>query len=397
MNILFITPSLPSRLHRIRALNLIKYLSRSHKIYLASLAYQKNPDPTEFAQYCQKIELVYQSKIRSLLNCLIFLFTSLPLEVAYCRNRKMNEVVREMIKKHSIELVYVKRLRSAQFVDTTIPIPVVLDTTDAMSLYYARAAKNAPRYKKILFWEEELKYRLYEITMLKKFKNWILSSAVDIEYLKEFTPPRTKLFLIPNGVDTEFYKPSADEPKKNTILLSGLMDKFANIEAAEFFFEEIFLKIQGKIPDAKVYVVGPSPPRKIKRYTSEHIFITGAIPDIREYITQASVVVVPIKTGAGTRNKILQAWSMGRPVVTTSKGAEGLEASRKEHVLVADDPDDFAKKVVSVLQNKNLANQLVGAGYQIVRQKYSMENIVRSLNDLFVSLQKNVPHPPVVL
>lgn len=389
MNILFITPSPPSRFHRIRALNLIKYLSRSHKIYLASLTDQRNPDPTEFTPYCQKIDLIYQSKIRSLLACLLFSFTPVPLEVAYCRNRKMNEAVQEIIKKKSIELIYIKRLRSAQFVDSTIRVPIIIDTTDAMSLFYRRAFRNAPWYKKLLFWEEWLKYALYEKKMFARFRVWIASSPEDIVYLKNRAPSGTQFSLIPNGVDTNFFQRTTQSPEKHSLLLSGLMDKFVNSETVHFFVRDILPKIRIKIPDVLIYIVGPNPLRSVKRLASKNILVTGEVPDIRTYIARCEVVVVPIKTAAGTRNKILQAWAMGRPVVTTSRGLEGLEAEEGKHVLIGDNPEEFAEKVVSLLRNQEIKEPLIHNGFHIVGEKYSMDIIIKELNKLLLQVKEN--------
>lgn len=390
MNILFITPSPPSRLHRIRALNLIKYLARKHSIYLLSLAPAGGSDmPDELTIYCKKIIIIPQSRLKAILQCAFFLFSPLPLEVAYCRSQAMRKVVQELVKKKSIDLIYVKRLRSAQFVDPTIRVPIIIDTTDAMSLFYWRAFRNAPWYKKLLFWEEWLKYALYEKKMFARFRVWIASSPEDIVYLKNRAPSGTQFSLIPNGVDTNFFQRTTQSPEKHSLLLSGLMDKFVNSETVHFFVRDILPKIRIKIPDVLIYIVGPNPLRSVKRLASKNILVTGEVPDIRTYIARCEVVVVPIKTAAGTRNKILQAWAMGRPVVTTSRGLEGLEAEEGKHVLIGDNPEEFAEKVVSLLRNQEIKEPLIHNGFRIVEEKYSMDVIGKELNKFLLQVKEN--------
>ncbi|MBI2052738.1 MAG: glycosyltransferase [Candidatus Ryanbacteria bacterium] len=380
MNILFITPSPPSRFHRIRALNLIKYLSKNHQIYLISLTFKKRVTPDEFASYCQEIAFVYQSRVRAYLTCALFLFTPIPLEVAYCRNPYMRKKIADFLEEHPIDLVYIKRLRSIQFIGRDLNVPIVIDTTDAMSLFYSRAARHAPWGKKVLFYEEAWKYRCYEKKLLRRFRWWVVSSPVDGTYLRSLAPPETTVAVVPNGVDTAFYKPTTRAPEQYTIFFSGLMDKFVNSEAAQYFLAEIFPKVLEKIPAAKVYIVGPHPPHNIKKFASSQIVITGEVPDIREYIERSTAVVVPLKTGAGTRNKILQAWAIGRPVVVTSKGLEGLEGENGKHVLIADNPKDFASMVIKLFLDRALQKRLIENSYQLVKEKYSMENIVDELN-----------------
>jgi len=354
----------------------------SHKIYLVSLTFERENDTKEYEPFCQELKLVYQPKAKALANSALFLFTPVPLEVAYCRNKKMNSTVKEMMKEKRIDLIYIKRLRAAQFVDPETTIPVVLDTTDAMSRYYREATKSAPWYRKPLFLEEQFKYRLYEKRMSRAFKNWVVCSPVELEYLKRRTSADVKFFLVPNGVDTDFYTPTDFAPERHSILLSGLMDKFVNIEAAQYFIKDILPAILEKIPDVKLYIVGPNPPLSLRKLARHNIIITGGVEDLRGYISRSKVVVVPIKTGTGTRNKILQSWAMARPVVTTSKGLQGLKAIDNEHVFVADDPKLFADKIIMLLKDDTLQKELIQNSLKLVEEKYAMKTIVDELNTI---------------
>lgn len=388
MNILFITPSVPSRFHRIRAFNFIKYLGARHNLHLLTLSFTKTWDSKEIEPYCSSITTIHQSFLHSFVNCFCSLFFPVPMEVAYCHSKKMERAVGEMIVRFSIDLIYIKRLRSAQFVSPEIVCPVFLDTTDAMSLYYGRAMQRASFSHKLLFFEEWFKYRIYEKKMLRRFHRWIVCSEVDKKYLEIIAPPETKIFCIPNGVDSEMFHPREVVSERHTVIFSGLMDKFVNIEAAEYCIRNILPLIFREVPRAKLYIVGPNPSWRLQRCAvrDRRIIFTGLVDDLGAYIARSEAVLCPVKTGAGTRNKILQAWSMGRPVVTTSLGLEGLEAIDGVHVLVADTPEKFAQCILRLFKDSFLKKTLTKNCLRLVQEKYSMDKIVGQLDFLFQNI-----------
>ena len=384
MNILFITAqSPPSRFHRIRALNLIKYLSRSHDIHLVSLTRQPGRTGEELKPYCKTVQLVYQSSWRIIKNCLLSVGSHLPLEVAYCANPDMNRAVRAVLEQHPIDLIYIKRLRSAPFVPPLTAVPTIVDTTDAMSLYYERAKDCVPWYIKSLFRHEWRAYQKYEKQMLAQYSYWISCSPIDTAYLQRRAPPATRIQVVPNGVDAEYYAFDQDAGNSRQLLLSGLMDKFVNVQAAKYFVRDIFPKIQLAIPDVRLMIVGPRPTPAVRRLATKDITVTGVVPDLRRFIRESAAVVCPVLTGAGTRNKILQAWSIGRPIITTPQGLEGLDGIDGTHVLVAGDADTFAAKTVRLLQDRALRQQLVENGRALVNERYTMDIITSHLHHKF--------------
>lgn len=386
MKILFVSPSVPNRLNRIRAYQLIKYLSVKNQIYLLSLVppNQEEAEIEDIGRFCVGVSTVKQTWLSSLLHCGLSVFSPTPLEVAFCTNSAMKKMAKRIIEKFSPEVIYVKRLRSAPCVWDAQDIPIVLDTTDAMSLYYRRAIKTVPFHKKPLFFEEWLKYLIYEKRAFKKFKTWLVSSPIDHKYLESFTPEDVSTYVIPNGVDLDYYGNVDVEMEENTIIFSGLMNKHVNISAVLYFVEKILPRIKRKIPKVKLYIVGPKVGKIIKRlHDEESIIVTGYVEDLRVYIQRAKVVICPILTGAGTRNKILQAWALNRPVVSTDLGASGLEYANGQDILVANDPETFGNSVVRLLKDKNLWDQIARGGRDTVEKKYDMSKITADLEDIF--------------
>jgi len=164
--------------------------------------------------------------------------------------------------------------------------------------------------------------------------------------------------VVPNGIDLEEFTPAGRTGEPDTILFTGLMSYYPNQQAVEWFLDSIFPTILQQVPTARLIVAGAAPPRWLLRRRGPRVDVTGRVPDIRPYLQRASVVVVPLLIGSGTRVKILEAQAMGRPVVSTSLGAEGLSLRDDESIVLADDAEAFARGVVRLLAHPAVARRI---------------------------------------
>lgn len=385
MRILFVTPSIPSLLHRVRALNLLKALSGKHAVRLVSLApaHDAVPDAGAINFLPEPPRLVPHPFTRSVIQCAGAPFRGAPLEIAYCASRAMAHAVREEIATFQPDVLYVKRLRSAQFVPRPLPCPALLDVTDAMAESYRRALTLAPLRLRPLFWHEARAYRSAERRAAAAFSHWVTASAEDAASLRASLPPATQLSVIPNVVDTATFAPPPERAETPRLLLSGLMDKVVNVSAATYFVRHVFPQVRAAIPDAKLTIAGPRPTRAARGLArTTGVTVTGYVPDLRPLIAAARVVVVPILAGTGTRNKILQAWAMARAVVSTPQGAEGLAARDGENCLLASTPAAFAASVVRCLRSPRLRQSLGAAGRRTVEERYDLQALARALENV---------------
>jgi len=387
MKILFVAPPpyLPNRLHRNRSFDLIKILSKKHEAHLLLVTTHKK-EPKEFKEIkkvCKSIKIIYLNPIEAILNCLRFPF--LPAEVAYCYSREATKEIQNEVKRKNIDLIYLKRLRSAIYLplnndtDSITPIPVVIDTTDAMSMFYNRLYKNSNYPKKIIYKLEEVKYRTFEKKTMEKIKNWIVCSPIDQKYLQKLEIP-INIYVVPNPVDTEYFSFVPKLEYHNALLFRGLMNKPVNIDAVCFFVEKIFPNVEKKIKNIKLYIVGPKPHKAIKKYNNgKNIFVTGFVKDIRKYITETDLSICPVRIASGTRFKILHAWAMGKPVVSTTVGAEGLLYKKNKNIAIADNPKEFAKQIINLLKNKKHYDTLAENGRETIVREYSFKVIAQKL------------------
>jgi len=299
-----------------------------------------------------------------------------------------NDKIRKFVEKveSQYDLIITKRLRAAQYIPKNIKTPVIIDSTDAMSLAYKRKFESAQGVKKALFWEEWKKYENYEKVISKKLKNWVVCSPKDANYLAGKLTKGTNVQVVPNVVDTYYYK-SKNPPQKNTLMFSGLLGKHVNQTAIYYYINKIHPLVRKEIPDVKLNVVGPNPPKKLQDKTTKGIHITGKVPDIRSWIAKSSVVIVPVLIGTGTRNKILQAWAHERPIVSTTTGAAGLFYEDGKNILIADSPKLFAQNIFNLVTDTNLAKEIAKAGKETVLKSYSLETMKNNYEKVIKSIQ----------
>lgn len=190
--------------------------------------------------------------------------------------------------------------------------------------------------------------------------------------------PAAETVVVPNGVDVDEFRPGG--PGDSTIVFIGGTEWPPNVEALEFFGSQVLPEIRSSGNDSRVLWVGRSTEEEQARYGRRFgIELTGYVHDIRPWVADTSCVVVPLLVGGGTRLKITTAWAMGRAVVSTSVGCEGLEAADGVNILIRDDPAGFAQAVVSVLQDESLRSRLGGAARETAENRYRWETVMEPL------------------
>jgi glycosyltransferase involved in cell wall biosynthesis len=187
---------------------------------------------------------------------------------------------------------------------------------------------------------------------------------------------------VPNAVDLDYFRPSEPVREPFTMLFFGAVDYYPNTDGLLFFLDEILPRIRVRAPAARLYVVGRRPPDVIASRHGRGVAIVGAVDDVRPYIERAAVVVVPLRLGGGTRLKVLEAMAMGRPVVSTSLGGQGLDVTPGRELFFADDAEGFATRVVELLRDPTLANRVGAAARRRVEAHYGWAASVKTLRGL---------------
>ena len=386
MRILFLTSRLPFPPiggDKLRVYNFMKYLSEHHEISLISFVTERaeNNYIIKYGKDFRDVKTVLLTKERSYYNCIRGIFSSKPLQIYYYHSKQMARLIEFEIQNRDFDLIFVHLFRMAEYVKKLENIIKILDLTDAISLNYERSKKHRKGlFSTIINLLESKRVLRYETSILDYFHRNLLVSNIDKEFLKKFTKSKN-LEVVPIGVDLDYFQFYSGIYDPQKIIFLGNMRTFPNEDAVVYFSEQIFPLIKKEFPDINFFIVGTTPSKRVRQLSKrEGIIVTGVVDDVREYLKTAVVSVAPMRSGAGVQNKILESMAIGTPVITSSIGLEGIEAVPNRHILVADEPQQFAEKVIELLRNKGLRTQIAINARKILEEKYSWEKALRKLN-----------------
>src|SRR4051794_19484749 len=197
--------------------------------------------------------------------------------------------------------------------------------------------------------------------------------------------PAARTMVIPNAADVDFYKPRPEYPQPDgrTIVFFGLMSYMPNIDGATWFIQEIWPRIAEKNADARCKIIGGSPSTQLLALAGLRIEFTGFVPDLRPHLAEAAAVIVPLRLGGGTRLKIVEAMAMGKAMVSTTLGAEGIDAVPGRDILIEDQPSAFADAVVRLLAEPELAARIGSSARQLSEARYAWSAAARALEGFY--------------
>lgn len=389
MRILFVTNNLPFPPidgWKIRVFALIRGLAARHRVSVVSfLRTTEDPQAVEaLRSYCADVWVVPRDGRYSPLRLLAGMVSSTPFTAINYRDRRMLALMSQALQASRADIVQAESLHMAQYC-LGVPAVTILDLHNIESVLmerYARQVGNPmKRWYATMTWRKLL---AYERRMYREFSHCLTCSEEDRRAVWELDGS-LRVSVIPNGVDIDEYVPDesgAEVP--NRLLFVGRMDYHANVDGIVWFCEEILPRIRAHCPDVTVQIVGGHPTAEVRRLARPGVVdVTGFVADVRPYFRSASVVLVPLKVGGGTRLKLLQALAMGKAVVSTTVGAEGIEVTSFRNILLADDPKAFARQVLHLLKHPGLRRELGRAGRQLVERRYSWEGIVRNLEQVY--------------
>ncbi len=386
MKILFIAnrfPYPPFRGDKLKIYNLCKRLSEKNEVHLITFTEQQSD-----LQYLDKLspifkrmEIVHLPKLQSLFNSAIGLFQKFPLQVQYFKSNAFASRLKQLLAEEKYDAIHVQHIRMAQYAIPYKQYFRILDLPDAFSLYWQRR-KEVPRsfLSKILDNIESKRIIKYEEYVLNEFNLNLVCSREDQDFLIQ-THKVDNIELLPNGVDTQQFKPGKHDYGHNeTLLFTGNMDYDPNVDAVLYFVEEVLPKIAKAFPDVKFVIAGQRPLDKVKALDNgKNVFVTGFIPDLSETYNSASVVVAPLRFGAGTQNKVLEAMSMGIPVVCSNIGFKGLGINDGEGAFMRLGAEEFAHQVIKLLSDKELRKTTGEKGIEVIKKSFTWETISEKL------------------
>jgi len=262
-------------------------------------------------------------------------------------------------------------------------IPVVSDTHEVEYDLLYRTFKQSRN----VLWKlvSYLGYKLgkpEEIRLCKGFDALIATTQRDYNVFRKDLPD-LRMFVIQNGVPSIFLKDNQIPREPKTMLFMGLMSFYPNHHGILYFLDRIFPRILSREPDARLYIVGANPSRRLRSRVSDRVIVTGFVEDVRPFLARCEVFVIPLLIGGGIRGKALEAMAMKIPIVTTSVGCEGIDLNHGESALFADTPGEFADAVVRLFNDRELRRKLAERAYQNVVERYNWEEKGKELDRVY--------------
>ena len=356
---------------RIRVFSQIKTLAKNNQIFIVSMLQDdfNQEESKELAKYCKIIYLQEKSWFKpGSLKAVLGYFNFKPRSVYSSYDESFQEAVDLAVEDIKPDIIFASTLGSVEYVKPNKKAKIIFDhhNCDYASLKRCACSIRNP-FKRILAELGVWKTAKYELAQCKKFDTVCVVSESDKNLLKRLDKSINNIRVIPNAIDVNYYDPAFSNPISNQLIYNGSPTFSANYDAI-YYFEN---QIQSLIPEVELKVTGRTEGIDLASFSKTNFI--GYQQDIRPVLYESAVCVVPLRQGGGTRLKILEAMAAGVPVVSTSVGAEGLNAVNGEHLIIADSAADFADAIKKIIQDTELANRLRNNARKFVCEHYSWE------------------------
>ena len=359
---------------KLRIYNLLRGLNQHHEVTLLSFADQHGADPEtpEIREICSRVRIIpWKEFSPNTLHARLAVLSFQPRSVVDTFSSEMAQAITEFLDEQRYDLVIASQLQMAAYYPYFKDVPAIFEELE-IGFFHDRAfsADGKMRLRQALTW---FKLRIYLSRLLDSFQTCTVASAQERQLVAESFPGYTKpIEVIPNCLNIDEYKNVTAERKPNTLIFTGPFTYRANYDAMIWFAGEVFPLILKEVPDAQLIITGDH--ANLPLPLTESLTLAGYVEDIKTLIASSTISIAPLLSGGGTRLKILEAMALGTPVVSTSKGAEGLDVQDGEQILISDAPDSFAKCVISLLNDENMRAQLAGNAGMLVQEKYNWGN-----------------------
>ncbi|MBT6339271.1 MAG: glycosyltransferase [Desulfobacula sp.] len=395
MRVLVIDEELPFPVNtgkRLRTFNLLKFLAPNHEITFMC----RQPDGNNTVN-CDAFEklginvitvphpILKKEGLKFYLSLFANLFSVYPYSVSSHYSGMIVEAIKTEVNKKCYDLIHCEWTPYAINLKQFVKIPIVLNAHNVEAMIWKRnveVAKNP--VLKAYVWLQWKKMVRFERKAFVQFKGIATVSEPDKAVIsKTFSPE--KIMVIENGVDVNYFQSSNNSMQPLSLVFTGSMDWRPNVDAMIYFLDCIWPLLVEKCPEVRLTIVGrnPMPALKMRVAGENNVKLTGTVDDVRPFISQAAVYIVPLRVGGGSRLKILEALSMKKAVVSTTIGAEGLDLSPEKDIVIADSPEDFAHQIVALFADEVLCRELAMTGQKTILKSYQWHNIAKKLDRLW--------------
>jgi len=385
-------PYPPTTGDRVRAFHVAQALAGRHQLTLACPldGRRELAAVRELRTLVPDLECTVLGSLRRQASALAALAGGLPLSVRYFTSRALAGRIRQRAAAERFDVTYVSSSSMAQYAPPGVPL--VMDFVDVDSEKFARYGRETQPPMRWIYRLEAERLRRYERAVAARARVSVFVTSAEAALFRTIAPDATTA-VVPNGVNPEYFRPmwyrASGVP---TIVFTGALDYFPNVDAVRYFSDAILPLIRRQVPRARFLIVGRRPHRLVRALRRPgSIEVAADVPDVRPYLAQGHVAVVPLRIARGIQNKVLEAMAMGLPVVALPGPAQGIEARIGAEWFVEDGPEAFAARVVHLLEAPTERMRVGRQARQLVEEQYAWRQILPRIETL-VAAAARVEH-----
>lgn len=405
------TPYPPSRI-RVRSFGFIRHLARAHTVTVLALARGDDvgsaDDLAELRAMGVTVTLVaeprYDPLLRTLRSAVLPGPLAQPLQVAFAAAPRLRAAIAREVREGDYDVLHVEHVRGLGALPSQVPIPVVWDAVDCVSMLFAEGARvSTSPMLRLIGPLEARRLRAYERAEVSRDRHVLVTSERDKQALLALVRPRgesgtrvrgltdeafkridEQIVVLPHGLDRSYFQPHRGPRQPREVIFSGKMSYHANVAGAQMLVARILPLIWREHPDVHLTIAGADPPADVRHLARDpRISVTGYVSDLRPLISAAQVSVSPLPYAVGIQNKVLEALALGTPVVASTSAAQGLQTVAGQDLLVCETAEDFAAAVCRVLTEPRLARSLVDHGLRYVATYHDWDTITDHLASVY--------------
>lgn len=393
LTILQITNRIPYPLNdggNIATYNVTKYLNKlGHKVIMASLNTKKHfQDPTALSAIAEVHATAIDTSL-SILGMAKGLFQKLPYNVSRFISEDFEQLLIKILQEQKPDIIHIEGIYLVIYADIIrkhSTAPLILRSHNIEHEIWKRTAENEKNILKKWYLKNlSAKIKNFELEKMHLFDAIIAITDRDAAFYKTYQY-KGKLKTISAGVDLELYQPKQLKSNKPSISFLGSMEWMPNIQGVEWYLEKVWPTLRKSFPELTLHIAGKNMSSELKNRIIDGVTFHGTIPDAAEFLTHHTFMIVPLLSGGGMRLKIVEAMALGRCIISTSIGAEGIEATDNIDIVIANNAEEFITKTTTLLNGNINTDTLGDNGKRLVQEKYSWEKLVQKMENYYFEL-----------
>ena len=375
-----------------RVYQLTRQLAARHRVTLLSYALPEDGDRVAALREQLPVEIVERRPVSHRYKRIAqmrSIASPLPFASRDAESAEMQRAVTEVCRRDGIDVVQVE---GSLLAGLTVPdgTKVILDEHNIEYEVFRRmCAGESSAARRAFNLREYARFRRFEQNAWRHVDACVVTSSRE-EPVVRSAAPGTPTAVVPNGVDIDHFTPSGAAVEPNSLVFNGILDYRPNLDAAHSLVEDIWPRVLARCPGARLTIVGRAQTADVRRLRRPGVTVTGEVADVRPYLHRAAVVAVPVRMGGGTRLKVVEGLAMGKAMVSTRLGCEGIAVADGEHLLIGDTAEEFAARVLELFNSAELRQALGGAGRRLAAEEYTWDLAGERLEGLYQRLGAGV-------